>query len=169
LPSLNLGGVARGCRHLPSSHKSGLLLASSNLIDEDFCRAHKIKLIPQPSTDLHLLNGAGEKSHIIYKAIVHLTFTQLFGPTWTHFLDTTTTPFPVVLGMSWLLQNSPLISWLSVTICSGSHWTASEQAGQSFKIQHHLHAGSIVQGGSRLEHTSEAYSQSRIKHMQHVQ
>ena len=107
--------------HLHALVDSG---ATNNFIDIRFAHELKLKLHPVPHRDLILLDGAGRKTTIESEVIVNLNF-ENFGRQWVHCAVTSLHTFPIVLGLPWLQEHDPFISWTLKSIMP-SLWAKSK-------------------------------------------
>ena len=96
--------------------------ATTNFIDKDFCHRMRIKLYKRTPVPLYLLDASGKQTTIKYETVFCLNLHAPFGPFWTRFLVTKLALQPVILGMPWLQQNDPFISWSRMTIIPSAQW-----------------------------------------------
>lgn len=98
--------------HLHALIDSG---ASNNFIDINFATALNLKMASVPPRDLVLLDGAGHKSTIDKEVCVCIQLKD-FGPQWINFAVTSLFTFPIVLGLPWLREHDPFVSWARMSI-----------------------------------------------------
>ena len=96
--------------------------ATNNFLDKNFATQMGIKLQQCLPLPVSLINAAGHPITVKYEAVVCLNFHPPFGPAWTRFLVTPIHSYPVILGMTWLQQHDPFISWSRMTILPSVQW-----------------------------------------------
>ena len=128
--------------------------ATNNFIDKDFAIRQQITLTPIPSRSLLLFDGGGNDVTITHGAIILLNLDHPFGPSWTRLLVTNMTLFPIVLGMPWLRQHDPLVSWSRMTIQPSAQWPIHCTAGPLTAEKPSLLAASLPED---MEHVPAEY------------
>ena len=103
--------------------------ATNNFLDKQFAQQMGIKLHRRSPLPLTLLDAAGHQATVNHEAIICLNLHPPFGPAWIRFLVTKIYSFPVILGMPWLQQNDPFISWSRMSIIPSVQWPSGCTAG----------------------------------------
>lgn len=92
--------------------------ASTNFIDKRFVQTFNLKTMKiEESIPLYLFNTAGQRIIIEKEANILVNFQKPFRHTLLRLLVTDIGSYPIVLGITWLQEHNPSISWetLSVT------------------------------------------------------
>lgn len=99
--------------------------ATNNFIDKRFAQRVGYPIQPLLTQEITLFDASGHKSKINQEAVICLNLEPPFGPTWIRLYVTKIHEMPVVLGMPWLRQHDPFISWSRLTIIPSTHWPAN--------------------------------------------
>ncbi|EAL17174.1 hypothetical protein CNBN1990 [Cryptococcus deneoformans B-3501A] len=91
--------------------------ASTNFIDKRFVQTFNIKTTKiEDSIPLYLFNAAGQRTIIEEEANILVNFQKPFGHTLLQLLITDIGSYPIVLGITWLQEHNPSISWETLSI-----------------------------------------------------
>lgn len=90
--------------------------ATNNFMGLDFAKSTNIPIQPMKSQPLYLLDGTGREMTVDKRATANLQFQSPFGTMQIDFLIIESSAVPVVLGIPWLQQHNPVISWKDMTI-----------------------------------------------------
>lgn len=160
----------------PSKHKNSLLLpfkigncteinfalvdsgATHNFIDVKFAKNNKVKLRQCGPLPLYLFDASGKPATIKLETTVRIDFEPPFSPQWTNLFVTKLHDNPIVLGIPWLQQHDPFISWSRMTIQPSISWPATATAkGDHQDIS--LLAASVKPASDDKEHIPTQYHQ----------
>lgn len=103
--------------------------ATNNFIDKEFAKESGLTLLNRTPTPLYLFDGAGKPSTIKFETVACLNFLPPFGPTWIKLMVTKCHMCPVVLGMPFLRQHDPFISWARLSIRPSTSWPTNCTVG----------------------------------------
>ncbi|EAL22396.1 hypothetical protein CNBB2750 [Cryptococcus deneoformans B-3501A] len=91
--------------------------ASTNFIDKRFFQTFNLKTMKiEDSIPLYLFNAAGQQTIIEEEANILVNFQKPFGHTLLRLLITDIGSYPIVLGITWLQEHNPSISWETLSI-----------------------------------------------------
>ena len=111
--------VRQGARSYIALVDSG---ASANFIDRKFALENGIKFRNITSRTVSLLDGVGNMVLTDEEAVIFLQFEGPFGPMWITCLVLDLCSFPVILGLPWLREHDPFISWSRMSIRPSAVW-----------------------------------------------
>ena len=91
--------------------------ASTNFIDRRFVQTFAFKTTKiEEAIPLYLFNAAGQRTMIEEEVNIMINFQKPFGHTLLRLLITDIGSYPIVLGITWLQEHNPSISWETLSI-----------------------------------------------------
>lgn len=91
--------------------------ASTNFIDRRFVQTFAFKTTKiEEAIPLYLFNAAGQRTMIEEEVNIMINFQKPFGHTLLRLLVTDIGSYPIVLGITWLQEHNPSISWETLSI-----------------------------------------------------